>query len=39
MEGILKIWKKLPLLICVLAIARTGSETTLAAVIVDSKTR
>lgn len=37
MEGILKIWKKLPLLICVLAIARTGSETTLAAVIVDPK--
>ena len=39
MEGILKVWRKIPLLICVPTTAGTGSETTLASVIVDSKTR
>ena len=39
MEGILKIWHKLPLLIAVPTTAGTGSETTLAAVIVDAQTR
>ena len=39
MEGILKVLRRIPLLIAVPTSAGTGSETTLASVIVDSETR
>ncbi len=38
MKGLLKIWRKLPLLFAIPTTAGTGSETTLAAVITDSET-
>ncbi len=39
MQGILKVRKKIPLLTCIPTTAGTGSETTIASVITDSKTR
>lgn len=39
LKGILKVRRKIPLLVAIPTTAGTGSETTLAAVIVDSKTR
>lgn len=39
MAGLLRVWRKLPLFIAIPTTAGTGSETTLAAVIVDDKTR
>lgn len=39
MKGILKVWRKLPMLVAIPTTAGTGSETTLASIITDAKNR